>query len=107
MNMEEAQRFLRLGTNAINRLIMGPPLWETFPSVEIQPDMIFEYQIASLNAPAAVQQSYIEGQRALAHRLIDQCADGMTQWAKDNNRPDLLATVGERLEKAVLASDET
>jgi hypothetical protein len=68
--------------------------------------MIFNYQMLTLNMPATATSSFVEGQRALAHLLIDQLADAMTQWAKENDRPDLLATVAERLEKAVLASDE-
>lgn len=106
MNQNEVNTLLDSGSGSIAMFLSGPTYWQVHPVVEIRPDLIFNYQMLALNMPTVVTSSFIDGQRALAHLLIDQLADAMTQWAKDHDRPDLLATVAERLEKAVLASDE-
>lgn len=106
MNQPSASRLLDAGTASIGIFLSGPSYWATLPEVKIRPEDIFKYQMLALNAPNAVSSTFVEGQRALAHLVIDQAADALAEWAKDHDRPDILSTVSERLEKAVLASDE-
>jgi hypothetical protein len=105
MNDSSARTLLDVGTGTIAMLLSGPACWQNLPTVEIRPDLIFNYQMMTMNMPDTAKSSFVEGQRALAHLLIDQLADALAEWATEHDRPDMLATVAERLEKAVMRDD--
>lgn len=90
-----ALAFLNRGHQVIRMLEAGPKVWEHIGSVEMKPGTVGDF-LALIMADETV---YISGKRTLLHSYVDTLADAFEEWARDHDRPDLLATVQERLQR--------
>lgn len=103
MNAEEelisALAFLNRGHQVMRMLEAGPKVWEHIGSVEMKPGMVGDFLALIAADDTLMGETYISERRGLLHSYVDQLADAFEEWARDHDRPDLLATVRERLQR--------
>lgn len=94
------------GTRAMRWLLQGPEGWAKAPRAAIRPEHVSSALLIGLAAPDSMNSRWIDTQRTLCLTLVNVLVQDLEQWAAENDRLDLFATVAELVEEAVLASDE-
>lgn len=101
VDLETAIQFLDSGRRNVRLFEAGPPAWLLIGSAEISEEFLADYLTVVMDNEAAMGESFISGKRKLLHQYVDILADAFEEWARDFDRPDLLATVSDRLNRAV------
>lgn len=94
-----ALAFLNRGHQVMRMLEGGPKIWEHIGSAEMTPGIIGDFLALIMADDTVLGESFISGKRNFLHTYVDTLADSFEEWAKDHDRPDLLATVQERLQR--------
>lgn len=103
MNAEEeliaALAYLNRGHQVMRILAGGPKVWEHIGSAEMTPGLVGDFLALIAADESVLGETYISGKRKMLHGYVDSLADAFEMWARDHDRPDLLATVQERLQR--------
>lgn len=102
---EQAQEYLTHCQHALAILLGGTKVWEKLPVQFCKPENIGGYIEAGIKNPAFLNQNTIRNGAAVVHGLIENVAQEMETWAKENGREDLLITMGQKIETAIGAAD--
>lgn len=94
------------GTKTMLWLMAGPAVWEQTPAPSMPPEHISTSLLIAMAHPGSMSSTWIDTQRSLCLALVQILIQDVANWATENDRPDLFATVAEMVEQAVLASSD-